>query len=240
MSLKKKTLKKDGKKWVRNITKKRKSRFMMSPLVCTDYGKINLEWNIASTTGDSMPYCVETYSGIFEGISNLDINNISNFTVSNNEAEFRDYSDAEVNNKIVNEKELKISNKIKLDRIETCLRGLQYLSIQGNQNNHLTDTTPKFIILAEYSWGNNVFQGIIKKGGVDIQALAESLEDNDRFRISDIWIGVSRRIDNEKYKTLKEKLENEFNGMEYIHLGTVKQAFDGYLEYLKYSLDFEK
>lgn len=231
-----KTFKKDGKKWIRNITKKRKSRFMMSPLVCTDYSRINLEWNIASTNGDAMPYYVETYSGIFAGISNVNINDISNFTVSNNGAEFRDYSNLEIKNNIVDENELEIDKKAKFNRIQTALKGLQHLSIQGNQNNHLTDTSPKFIILAEYSWGNNVFQGIIKRDGVDIEALVESLEENNEFRISDIWMGVSKRIDNDKYKMLKEELENEFKGFEYIHLGSVKQAFDGYLKYLKESL----
>jgi CRISPR-associated protein Cst2 len=223
------TFKKNGKKWTRNITKKRKSRFMMSPLVCVDYGKINLEWNIASTTGDSMPYCIETYSGIFAGISNVNINDISSFVISDNESEFRDYSNLE----IFDQEELELPKEEKYNRIKSALRGLQYLSIQGNQNNHLTDTTPKFVILAEYKWGNNVFQGVIKKDGVDIEALKEALEENEDFRISDIWIGVSKRIDNSKYKTLKEDLIKEFEDTDYVHVGNIKNSFDKYLEYLK-------
>lgn len=226
------TFKKNGNKWTRNITKKRKSRFMMSPLVCVDNRKINFEWNIASTSGDSMPYCVETYSGIFAGISNVDINNISSFISSDSESEFRDYSNLEN----FTQEQLKLSKLEKYNRIKTALRGLQYLSIQGNQNNHLTDTTPKFIILAEYKWGNNVFQGIIKKEGVDMEALKETLEENEDFRISDIWVGASKRINNDTYKTLREDLDKEFEDVDYIHIGTVKNAFDRYLEYLEKSM----
>ncbi|MBU3174304.1 DevR family CRISPR-associated autoregulator [Clostridium estertheticum] len=222
------TFKKNGKQWTRNITKKRKSRFMMSPLVCVNYGKVNLEWNVASTSGDSMPYCVETYSGIFAGISNVDIDNISSFVKSDSESEFRDYSNLEA----FTQEELALSKEEKYLRINTALKGLQYLSIQGNQNNHLTDTTPKFIILAEYKWGNNIFQGIIKKDGIDMEGLRETLEENEDFRISDIWIGVSKRIDNDKYSTLKEDLSKEFEE-DYIHTGTIKNAFDGYLGHLK-------
>ncbi|MBU3174302.1 hypothetical protein [Clostridium estertheticum] len=52
------------------------------------------------------------------------------------------------------------------------------------------------------------------------------------FRISYIWIGVSKRIDNDKYNTLKEDLSKEFEE-DYIHTGTIKSAFDGYLGHLK-------
>lgn len=227
-----KTFKKNSKKYTRNITKKRRSRFMMSPLVCSNNRKINLEWNVASTVGDSMPYCVETYSGIFAGISNVDINSISNFVISDNQSEFRDYSSTEN----LDEEDIKLSKEEKYQRVEVALRGLQYLSIQGNQNNHLTDTTPKFIILAEYKWGNNLFQGIIKKDGVDIEALKETLEESERFRISDIWIGVSRKIENDKFKTLREELVEEFKDESHIHVGTINNTFNGYLEYLKESM----
>lgn len=234
--LEKSTFRKNKNKYERNITKKRKSRFAMSPLINIDNRRIELEWNVASTSGDAMPYSVETYSGIFAGISNVDINNISNFTISGNEAEFRDYSDLELGSNVIKEEDLKLSSDEKYKRIEAAMRGLEYLSIQGNQNNHLTDTSPKFIILTEYSWGNNVFQGVIKKDGVDVEALMETMEENEEFRLSDAWIGISKRIDNENYKNLKAELEQTFEGFNHIHIGTVKSAFDGYLKYLKESL----
>lgn len=227
------SFKKKGKnKYGRNITKKRKSRFLMSPLINVSNKKINFEWNVSSTDGDSLPYCVETYAGIFAGIANVDINNINKFTISNNEAEFRDYSNLEN----IEEKDIQLSKKEKYNRIKVAIQGLQYLSIEGNQNNHLTDTTPKFIILAEYSWGNNVFQGIIKEKGIDIEALEETLEDNDEFRLSNVWIGVSTRIENEDFQELKKQLQEELKDYDYIKIGTIKNSFDKYLKYLKETL----
>lgn len=221
------TFKKERNKYTRNVTKKRKSRFLMSPLVNVSNRRINLEWNVATTGTENMPYTVETYSGIFAGISNINIADISQFNISDNETEFRDYAPGEVDN--IN---IDISKEEKYNRIESVLRGLQYLSIEGNQNNYLTDTSPKLIILGEYSWGNNVFQGIIKGSGLDIEALKETIEENEDFRLSNIYIGISNRILDENYQGLKEKLVEELKDYEFIKISTVKKAFDTYLEYL--------
>lgn len=207
----------------------------MSPLINVSNSKINVEWNVASTEGDYMPYTVETSAGIFVGISNINISNISQFTISKIDSEYRDYSVKEFN-----QEDIKVSNYDKLERIKTVLKGLQYLSIQGNQNNYLTDTSPKFIILGEYSWGNNVFQGIIKRNGVDVEALEETLEENENFRLSDIWIGVSKRIISREYENLKDKLKSSFKKNDYVHISTVKEAFDNYFIHLCKSFECEK
>lgn len=224
------TFTKSKNKYLRNITKKRKSNFQMSHLTNISNARVDTEWNIASSSlSDNLPYQVEVTSGIFAGISNININGIGKYKISDVESEFRDYSSSEP----VMQKDIDISKQQKYKRIEAALRGLQYLNIEGNQNNYLTDTTPKFVILAEYSWGNNVFQGIIKSQGVDIEALKETIEENEEFRLTDIYIGVSRRITNEKYKDLREQLENELEDCDYVHVSTIKKTFDSYLEYLK-------
>jgi hypothetical protein len=226
------TFKKDGNKgYKRNVTKKRKSRMLMSSLINVSNRKINFEWNVCSTTGDNMPYNMETYSGIFAGISNLNINEVGSYNISDIESEFRDYSVEEKN-----ADDVQLSKEEKYNRIETTLRGLQHLSIEGNQANYLTDTRPKFVIMGEYSWGNNEFQGLIKEKGLDIEALKETLDEDEEYRISNIWIGVSSKMHNENYQGLKNILKEELKDYDYVHIGTIKQAFDGYLDYLKESL----
>jgi len=231
------TFSKSKNKYTRNITKKRKSRFLMSHLTNVSNRAINLEWNVASTEGDSLPYNVETSSGIFAGIANIDINKIAEFNISDIESEFRDYAKEEVEN----EDDIRLNIEEKVKRIEMVLKGFEYLSIQGNQNNYLTDTAPKFIILGEYSWGNNVFQGIIKRDGIDIEALKETLEENEEFRLSDIWIGVSRRITDSNYENVKQDLEKAFEDDDCIHVSTVKRAFDSYFKhmYKSFGLDYD-
>lgn len=228
----KSTFKKDGNKgYKRNVTKKRKSRMLMSSLINVSNRRVNLEWNVCSTMGDNMPYNVETYSGIFAGISNLNINEIGKYNVSSIESEFRDYSIDEKNTD-----DIQLSKEEKYNRIETTLRALQYLSIEGNQANYLTDTRPKFVIMGEYSWGNNEFQGLIKEKGLDIEALKETLDEDEQFITSDIWIGVSSKIHDENYQGLKDKLKEQLKDYDYVHVGTVKNAFDEYLNYLKETL----
>lgn len=218
---------KDKKSYKINITKKRRSRFQMSPLIQVSHRKVSLEWNVCSTTGDYMPYVLEVYSGIFSGIANVNIEDISNFTTAAIDSEFRDYDPSEPN------ADKEIDRNEKLRRIEGALRGLQYLSIEGNQNNHLTDTKPKFVILSEFSWGNNAFQGIINDSGLNTEAFFEALEENEAFRLSPVWIGVKSNFQDEKFKGLKEKLKEQFIDHEFIKIGTVKEAFDSYLHYLK-------
>jgi CRISPR-associated protein Cst2 len=223
----------DSKKgYKQNITKKRKSRFQLSPLINMSNRKIDTEWNICSTESDSMPYENEIYSGIFAAIGNVNIDDISSFKISDITSEFRDYAVEEGRT----EKELKISKNEKYKRIESAIKGLQHLSIEGNQNNYLTDTTPKIVMLGEYSWGNNIFQGVIKENGIDIDALKEALDENEEFRKSDVWIGISDKIVDPQYKGVKKTLTDKLEDYKFVHVDSVKNTFDEYLKYLKNTL----
>ena len=51
--------------------------------------------------------------------------------------------------------------------MNAVLEAIEFLSIKSNQTNYLTDTKPKFVILADYSWGNNAFGNTIIKGEMD-------------------------------------------------------------------------
>lgn len=217
-------------------TKKRTSRWLMSHLTQVDNRKVTTEFNSCSCENkdgenETMPYKTEIYSGLFAGISNLDINNISNFIIDD-KAEFKDYTSKDK----VKEEDIQISKEEKFNRIKTVLEGLRYLSIQGNQSNYLTDTTPKIVILGEYTWGNNVFQGILNKDGINIEALIETLEENERFRKSDIYIGISSKVYNENLIGLKDRLKEELQDYDYVKIDTVGKSFDNYLKYLEETL----
>ncbi|CUQ30411.1 DevR family CRISPR-associated autoregulator [Clostridium baratii] len=219
----------NGKKgYKQNTTKKRKSKFLMSPLVNISNRQIATEFKVCNTSDDNMIYNVESYSGFMTGISNIDINGIGEFKISDKTSEFRDYTIEEN----INEDEITLNKDEKLKRIISAVKGLQFLSIEGNQNNYLTDTTPKVVILGEYSWGNNVFYGVIKDKGIDIEALKESIIDNEDFRISPIWIGISSKVYNENYKDQIEKLQERLKE-DFIKIGTVGEAFRNYIEFLK-------
>ena len=219
----------------RNITKKRRATFMMNGLIGVNRNKVKTEWGVCDTQGDSdsMPYRLETYSDIMVGLANFNINKTSSFTISDNETEFRDYSSEEASALHISEN---LSKEEKFKRIAVTLRVLEYLSVQSNQSNYLVDTMPKIVILGEYKYGNNVFQGLINKNGINIEGLKEVISEFDNFRNSNIWIGVSNRILNESFQGLKEKLQRELQEYDFIKIGSVKNAFDGYIDYLKETL----
>ena len=217
----------------RNITKKRNGKFAMNGLIGVNRGKIQKEWGVCQTTGDSMPYTLETYSDMMVGLGNLNINETSKFIISDLEREFRDYSPEEAKALDIQEE---LSKDEKFKRIEVALRSLQYLSMKSNQSNYLVDTMPKIVIIGEYSWGNNMFQGLITKDGINIEGIKEIIEDYDGFRNSNIWIGISSRIQNENFQGLKEKVEEELQEYDFIKIGSVGKAFDGYLDYVKETL----
>lgn len=213
-------------------TFKRKSNFLMSHIINVTNNKIETEWAVASAdNGKNLPLQIETYAGVFSGIANINLNKIGKFTISDEDLEFRDYSSELAET-------LKVENldkEEKLRRIKAVLRGLEYLSIQGNQNNYLTDTKPKFVIFSEYSWGNNVFQGIINKQGLDVEMLREAIEQNEEFRLTDIYIGINKFFD-EKYNEIREQLKELEYKFDCIKVENVHNTFKNYINYLEQNL----
>lgn len=217
-----------GKKYSSNATKKRISNFQMSPLVNVSNRRIETEFNSCEAIGSNGLYKIESYSGIMSGIANLNITNVGKFNMSNIATEFRDYSVKEA--ELIGVKDLEKEEK--LARVEKALKGLEYMSIGGNQTNYLTDTKPKFIIMADYGWGNNVFQGVINKDGLDIEMLKESIEQNEEYRLSNIYIGVNKFFDKNNNLNL-EALKEELKEYEFIKLDNVHNTFKNYMEELR-------
>lgn len=225
------TFKKDKKKYTSNATKKRTSNLQMGSLINISNRKVELEFNVCATSGDNMPYKIESYSGIMSGIASLNISNIGKFSTSDIATEFRDYSTKEAESIGVKD----LTKDEKLDRIEKVLKGLEYMSIKGNQTNYLTDTKPKFIIMADYGWGNNAFQGIINKDGLDIDMLKEAIEQNEDYRLSNIYIGVNKFFDKNNNLDL-EVIKEELKDYDFIKADNVHNTFKSYMEELRNSL----
>ena len=214
-------------------TMKRKSRMQMSPVVAVGNERVNTEWCVSKDeTGKNLPLNIETYAGVSYGIANLNIDKVGKFVVADEDLEFRDYSKIAAEN--LNVKDLENDEIFK--RINSTLRALEYLSIQGNQNNYLTDTKPKFVILGEYSWGNNVFQGLMNGKGLDIKMLRQTLEKNEEFRVSDVFIGVDR-FNAESYNEIEESLKVITEEFEFVKVDNVHRSFGAYREFLANSLD---
>lgn len=231
----KKLYKKKKKEYERNITKKRQARFMLNGLIGVSFGKVQKEFGTVHIKGDnSSLYTTETYSDIMCGLGNLDVANTSKFNISGIESEFRDYS-VEEGEALEIEEELNKEDKLR--RINVALDSLQYLEMASNQSNYLVDTKPKIVILREYSWGNNAFQGLINKSGINIEGIKEVIEDFDKFRASKIWIGISNNIMSDSFKADRDEIAEQLSDYsDIVEVCSVGQAFDKYKEFLKETL----
>lgn len=233
-----KKMKRKTEVYVAELTKKRKSRLQMNALVNVASRRVEWEWNVASSDTEAMLYSQEVYSGVHSSIFNLDIEEIGKFIVSKEIQEFRDYTEAEAEASNIRD----LTKEEKLERINHVLEALEYLSISGNQANYLTDTKPKFVILADYSWGNNAFQGVIKKDGLDVEMLKECIIQNEKYRLSNIYIGANKFFDDTfndirgQVELLKNELESEFNLSDFIKVSDVHTAFENYKLELKENL----
>ncbi|MCH4200710.1 MAG: hypothetical protein LKF87_14835 [Clostridium tyrobutyricum] len=229
IGFKKSSKAKDGSNiYTRNITKKRKARMLMSPLIKIT-GNLVKEFNTTTTTSESMLYQSEAYNGVMVGSCNLDIDNVSKFSISSEVSEFRDYTPEEIN-----QDDISLDKNERLNRITSCLKGLEHLKINGNQANYLTDTSLKFIILGEFSWGNNAFQGVINKDGLDTDALFETLADNSKFQLSPIWIAVSDKLKDSKIKDSFLEIKDDIHSKYPINIcSSVGNAIDSYISYLE-------
>lgn len=214
-------------------TKKRKTNVQVSPFINMSNNKINKEFCTSGASDGNTIIDIETFAGVMYSIMNINIAKIGKYTISDEDIEFRDYSEAEAEASGVKN----LDNNQKFVRINSLLRSIEYLAIEGNQTNYLTDTKPKFIILGEYSWGNNVFQGLINKDGLDVEMLEEAIEQNEEFRISPIWIGVNRFNEDGYNEKMKEKLDGLAAKYDFINISNVHAAFTDYKKFLANSLD---
>lgn len=226
---------KKGKKtlYEKNITKKRKARLMVSPLQAISSTRIQQEFNTRQTDATNLIYTREVYSNIMSMGFNLDIDNIGIYTVSEDESGFRDYSPEEVE---VFDLDVDGNGIIELDkeernkRIVDSLKAMQYFNTRIAQTNNLEDLNAKFVIMAEYSIGNNIFNNIFRNSMLDMDYLVEAIEENERFRQSKVYIGIRSGFMRSGDKDLKEVLKEMFKGSDNVLVGTVGEAFDEYIK----------
>jgi len=217
-------------KYKKNITKKRRSRLMMSPLQAIGHTKIQTEFCTKMTDIANLIYSKEVYSAIMSSGFCLDVNNVGIYSVNEDASGFRDYAPQEVkglNYKIENGK-FELPYEEKKRRIIATIQGIEYLHTFSCQNNNYEDINAKFIILADYSIGNGVFNNIFRNNELNIDYLIEAIKENEEFRLSNIYIGVRSGF----MESLKDDLENEIarNSMnEFVKIGSVKEVIDSYI-----------
>lgn len=188
-----------GKKRV-NITVTRLSPLKCSPLISiapqtptNDFGVM------ARQEGDPVPYEHQFYSCVLQGIFSLDLSAVGRFSDVNRTG-YKNIASSYVQTiqdagGTQEDETLSwmLPKEIRLRRCQQTLEALPLLSGGAKLTSHLTDVTPKLIVLAVLDGGNHPFMNLIVErdgiGELSIDALREVITDYaDRF-CDAIYIG---------------------------------------------------
>ena len=203
-----------GKKRV-NITVTRLSPLKCSPLISiaphiptNDFGVM------ARQEGDPVPYEHQFYSCVLQGIFSLDLSAVGAFS-DVNKTGYKNIAASCVSKiqdaggtQMADNPVWMLPEDIRLRRCQQTLEALPLLSGGAKLTSHLTDVTPKIIMLSVLEGGNHPFMNLIVErdgvGKLSLEALHEIIEDYaDRF-CDAIYIGRRTGFMDELHTDLTE------------------------------------
>ncbi len=191
---------------------------------------------MARHEGDPVPYEHEFYSTVLKGIFSIDLNSLGVFYADEKTGYKNMYPDlvekAEEKGLIKDEENGKwiMPEEIRIKRAQDVIKALPYLQGGAKLTSHLTDVSPKFLVLVVIDGGNHIFMNIIKEEDgeplLDIDALEEVIKEYSDCCLTDIYIGRRKGfMDNIGPEITKLAQENAN-----IKLGTIKEAVDQFAD----------
>lgn len=188
-----------GKKRV-NLTVTRLSPLKCSPLISIEPQMPTNDFGVmARQEGDPVPYEHQFYSCVLQGIFSLDLSAVGALSAVNrtgylNIAESYIQTIQDAGGKQADEKSPWVLPKeIRLRRCQQTLEALPILSGGAKLTSHLTDVTPKLIILTVLDGGNHPFMNVMVEqnevGALSLDALHQVIEDYADRLCDAIYIG---------------------------------------------------
>lgn len=187
---------------------------------------------MARHEGDPVPYEHEFYSTILKGIFSVDLDSLGVFYAAektgykNMHPKLEEIAEEKGLSHREDENKWTMPVNIRAKRAQDVIQSLPYLQGGAKLTSHLTDVSPKFLILAAINGGNHIFMNIAKEEDgeaiIDIEALKEVLNEYENSLLTDIYIGLRKGFMDELKQPLAELSEK--NGK--IHVGTIKEAVD--------------
>lgn len=180
---------------------------VISQIPTNDFGVM------ARQEGDPVPYEHEFYSTVLKGIFSLSLDSVGVFYSIDKTGYKNMYPKLEE----IAEKSgaLKEGNKwimpkdIRVKRAQEAIAVLPYLSGGAKQTSHLTDVSPKFLVLTALEGGNHIFMNLAKEDNgevaVSMDALEEVIQDYSENLLTDIYIG--------RREGFMDNLENKIQGL---------------------------
>jgi CRISPR-associated protein Cst2 len=198
---------------------------------------------MARQEGDPVPFEHQFYSTTMKGIFSLDISNIGVF------AEEAKTGYKNLDKKYVEIKEIKESidqsdakkkdgmwilpKDERVKRAKDTINALAYIYSTTKGAGHLTDVTPKFIILTIINGGNHLFMNITNdspdKPMINVSALKQVILDYKDIILSDVYIGRHEGF-LENIMGDIEMMRKDLEKIKMVHLLSPKQAVEGFVK----------
>ncbi len=180
--------------------------------------------------GDPVPYEHEFYSTILKGIFSIDLSSLGVFCESEKTG-YRNMYPKLI--ELAEEKGLShedeywvLDDETRIKRAKDIINALPYLSGGAKNTSHLTDVTPKVLILTAIDGGNHIFMNIVREENektiIDIDALDEVIKEYSDILQTDIFIGFRSGFLKETHDKILEYAKDKNN----VKIGTIKEITD--------------
>ncbi len=189
---------------------------------------------MARQEGDPVPFEHEFYSTVLKGIFSLDLGCLGVF----NETEKTGYRNmypklvelAKEKGLTNDEDAWILDDETRVKRAQDVINSLPYLSGGAKASSHLTDVSPKILVLTAIDGGNHIFMNIVREenGEVvfDLNAFDEVVKEYGDIIKSDIFIGTRTGFLKETQEEIMKYAEDKEN----IHVGTIKEMANKFAE----------
>ena len=119
-----------------------------------------------------------------------------------------------------------LDDKIRIKRTQNIINALPYLSGGAKNTTHLTDVSPKILVLAAIDSGNNIFMNTVYEKNnqlvFDIDALDEVINEYEDILKTDVYIGLRKGFLNELQSDIIEYGKSKSK----VHVGSIKEMTD--------------
>lgn len=233
----------NGKEKSINITVTRISPLKNSPLISIypqapvdDFGVMARQ-----SEGDPVPYEHEFYSVILKGIFSIDLEMAGKF-YEIEKSGYKNMSpalikEAEEMHLTHNDAEhyWELQADIRRKRVKDVILALPYIYGGAKLTEHLTDVSPKFIVLAIIEGGNHIFMNIANDKGINFDALKGVIEDYKDIILTDVYIGKQDGFLDDVNESLVNFGKNVWNVDDrkiQVRIGTVNKIVNEFAEIL--------
>ena len=180
--------------------------------------------------GDPVPYEHEFYSTILKGIFSIDLTSLGVFCESEKTGYRNMYPKlielAEEKGLTHEDDYWMLDSETRSKRAQDIINALPYLSGGAKNTSHLTDVTPKILVLAAIDGGNHIFMNIVREENgetiFDIGALDEVINEYSDILKTDVYIGLRSGFLKDIQDIIIEYAKNKEN----VHVGTIKEMTD--------------